>query len=67
MILELLGVLRGNGYVADCIVRVDPDGVAYLADEDVTPPMLDGEFDLEINGVHMRAVRLNCVWKAFEY
>jgi len=67
MLLHLHGILRRNGYVADCIVTVDSDGAAYMSDDDVNPPMLDGEYHLEVNGIHMRTVRVNCQWSALTY
>ena len=61
------GVLRGNGYAANCLVSVDSDGAEYMSDGDVSPPVPDGEYDLEVNGVHRRAVRSNRHWRASEY
>lgn len=67
MIQRFHGVLRGNGYVANCFVTVDSDAAEYMSDGDVAPPVPDGEYDLKVNGVHRRAVRANGQWTASEY
>ncbi|MGH9808967.1 MAG: hypothetical protein ACRD9W_17240, partial [Terriglobia bacterium] len=67
MLRRFHGILRGNGYVAKCFVTVDSDGAEYMSDDGVTPPVPDGKYDLEVNGVHRRAVRANGQWSASEY
>jgi hypothetical protein len=61
------GVLLGNRLKAHCSITVDSDHAEYMSDRDVTPPLPGGEYDLEVNGVHKRAVRTNGSWAAFEY
>ena len=59
MIKRFFGVLGGNGLSATCVYAVDGTGAPYLPDDEVSPRLPDGEYDLEVNGVHMRAIRAN--------
>lgn len=67
MIQRFHSVLRGNGFSATCIVEVDSSGAQYLPDDEVNPRLPDGEYDLEVNGIHKRAIRTNGEWKGFDY
>ncbi len=67
MIQRLHGVLRGNGLSAKCIVGVDSDRAEYMSDDDVSPHLPDGEYDLEVNGVHKRAIRSDGQWTSSDY
>lgn len=67
MIKRFHGVLRGNGRSAECTVAVDLDRAEYMSDDDVSPPLPDGEYDLEVNGVHKRATRSNGEWTGSDY
>ena len=67
MIRTFRGVLRAGSASSKCVVTTDSDDVAYLSDHDIEPPLSDGEYDLEINGIHKRAVRANGQWSASDY
>jgi len=67
MIQRFHGVLQGNNLSAACIVTVDPGHLEYMSDDDVNPRLPDGEYDLEVNGVHKRAIRSNGRWTGSDY
>lgn len=63
---EFEGTLRGPDGTATCIVRVNTAKTEYMDDADVHPPLPDGEYDLQVNGVRRLAIRSGGVWKGFE-
>ena len=64
---KFLGTLRGNGLLASCVYIVDEIGTDHLPDNEVDPRLPDGEYDLEANGVHKRAIRAAGIWTGKDY
>lgn len=60
------GTLCGNDLLATCVLTIDSSGAGYLSDDDVAPPLPDGEYDLRVNGITMRVLRTNGEWKGYE-
>jgi hypothetical protein len=58
------GILRGNGGTADCLVTSRGHGHEYV--HDVTPPLPDGDYDLSVNGIDLKARCTNGVWKLID-
>jgi len=64
------GILRRPGdqvECATCTVRIDPDKVPSMSDDDVSPKLPDGEYDIEVNGLHLSAIRENGQWAQRQY
>ena len=64
------GVLRRLGEseeCATCTFRIDSDRMESMTDAEVSPQLPDGEYDLEVNGVHRLATRVNGQWTECKY
>ena len=60
MIGELIG-LRGS---ARCEVRIDADGAAYISN--VVPPLLEGDYQLLVNGLPLNVRFDGDCWQALD-
>jgi len=55
------GTLKGNGYVAQCLVTAAMNGANYVAA--VTPDLPDGDYDLAVNGSVLKVRQMNGYWR----
>ena len=55
------GILKGNGYVAQCLVAAAMNGDNYVAA--VTPDLPDGDYDLAVNGFVLKVRQMNGDWR----